>query len=61
VKNGYITVRVTRDVHARIGELVKKITAGGWRAIGSDRTDSITIAHVVSEALATLEAKAKRR
>ena len=53
------TVKVRPSTVARLYRLMELISMRGWSAVGTDRSESPTQAHVIDEALTQLETKLK--
>ncbi len=53
------TVKVRPSTIARLYRLMEMISAQGWNAVGTVRSESPTQAHVIDEALTQLETKLK--
>lgn len=55
----FVTIAASKETRDRIRALVLKVSAGGWKSIGSKRTDTPTITAVVEYAIELVEKKLK--
>jgi hypothetical protein len=50
----YRTVKITRETHVELHELIDRAARNGWASLGADRSDKVTIANVMDEAMRLL-------
>jgi hypothetical protein len=53
----YRTVKITRETHVDLRELIDRAARNGWASLGADRVDKVTIANVMDEAMRLLKAR----
>jgi hypothetical protein len=51
----YRTVKITRETHVDLRELIDRAARNGWASLGADRLDKVTIANVMDEAMKLLK------
>lgn len=55
------TIKIRAESYDKVQEILSRVAAKGWTAVGSKRRSAATIADVVDEALLALESKKRRR
>jgi len=60
-KSPQTTVKINSDTHQRALELVREITQNGWRVIGADRSDRVSLTSIVDEGMKALTEKLNRK
>ena len=58
--DGFRTVRIYADTHARIQDLIAKAKQVGWAAVGATRDDFPITPAIVDEAVRALEERSER-
>jgi len=52
-----VPVRVRRETHDKINEIIERVTRGGWQSVKAKRSDRVTVAAVLDEAVTRLLTK----